>query len=125
MAQEQSDILQECLKKCDASNKVDLDLVLHLIASHHGCCRPFAPVVIDESSVDVALSNHTSKVFGSIDFAATTSKNELYRLDSPTADRFWALIERYGWMELCWMEAILRLADHRASEEEQNKVITA
>lgn len=98
----------------------DIDLVLHLVASHHGYCRPFAPVVLDDKPVEVGLSNHTSKTFGAIDFEATTSKHELHRLDAPLADRFWCLVERYGWQELCWLEAILRLADHRASEAEQS-----
>lgn len=97
----------------------DLDLVLHLVASHHGYCRPFAPAVIDDEPVEVALLNHQSETFGKVEFPATTSKHELHRLDAPLADRFWRLVERYGWLELCWIEAILRLADHRASEEEQ------
>ncbi len=109
------------LQKADATKEPDLDLVRHLVASHHGCCRPFAPAVVDESPVDVALAKHTSKTFGEIDFASTTSGNGLHRLDSPLADRFWALVAKYGWQELCWLEAILRLADHRASEEEQTK----
>lgn len=98
----------------------DIDLVLHLVASHHGYCRPFAPVVLDDNPVEVGLSNHTSKTFAAIDFEVTTSKHELHRLDAPLADRFWRLVERYGWQELCWLEAILRLADHRASEVEQS-----
>ncbi|MGH8612214.1 MAG: type I-G CRISPR-associated helicase/endonuclease Cas3g, partial [Gammaproteobacteria bacterium] len=97
----------------------DLDLVLHLVASHHGYCRPFAPVVVDDEPVEVVLLNHQSKSFGTVEFSATTSKHELHRLDAPLVDRFWRLVERYGWLELCWIEAILRLADHRASEEEQ------
>ena len=97
----------------------DPDLVLHLVASHHGYCRPFAPVVIDDDPVEVMLSSHQSKSFGTVEFSATTSKHELHRLDAPLADRFWRLVERYGWLELCWIEAILRLSDHRASEEEQ------
>jgi CRISPR-associated endonuclease/helicase Cas3 len=115
------DAVKEKLKKADAAKEPDLDLVLHLVASHHGYCRPFAPAVIDETPVDVMLTGHTSKTFGEIDFAATTSSNGLHRLDSPLADRFWALVAKYGWQELCWLEAILRLADHRASEEEQMK----
>lgn len=99
----------------------DIDLVLHLVASHHGYCRPFAPVVIDCSPVEVELPNHMSKTFGTIGFGLTSSKHELHRLDAPLADRFWRLVEKYGWQELCWFEAILRLADHRASEEEQNE----
>lgn len=97
----------------------DVDLVLHLVASHHGYCRPFAPVVIDDEPVEVVLSSHKSTEFGTLEFSATTSKHELHRLDAPLADRFWRLVERYGWLELCWLEAILRLADHRASEKEQ------
>jgi len=97
----------------------DIDLVLHLVASHHGYCRPFAPVVSDDNPVEVALSNHTSKTFGTICLESTSSKHELHRLDEPLADRFWRLVEKYGWLELCWLEAILRHADHRASEEEQ------
>lgn len=96
----------------------DVDLVLHLVASHHGYCKPFAPAVADDEPVDVVLSNHWSRVFGPIDFGATSSSNDLYRLDAPVADRFWQLVEKYGWQGLCWLEAVLRLADHRASELE-------
>lgn len=113
--------LKQALKKVDEAKESDLDLVLHLVASHHGYCRPFAPVVVDKNPVDVALSNHESEVFGAMEFPATTSEHGLHRLDSPLADRFWKLVAKYGWLELCWLEAILRLADHRASEEEQSK----
>jgi len=99
----------------------DLDLVLHLVAIHHGYCRPFAPALIDDRPVDVSLDGHESEKFGRIDFAATTSTNDLHHLDSPLPERFWGLVAKYGWQELCWLEAILRLADHRASEEEQTK----
>jgi CRISPR-associated endonuclease/helicase Cas3 len=98
----------------------DIDLVLYLVASHHGHCRPFAPVAVDADPIEVVLSNHQSTAFGKVDFGPTSSKHELHRLDSPLADRFWRLVEKHGWQELCWLEAILRLADHRASELEQS-----
>lgn len=121
MLQVRLEAVKAAFKKADATKEPDLDLVLHLVSSHHGYCRPFAPAIVDESPVDVTLAKHTSKTFGEIDFASTTSCNGLHRLDSPLADRFWALVAKYGWQELCWLEAILRLADHRASEEEQTK----
>jgi CRISPR-associated endonuclease/helicase Cas3 len=96
----------------------DLDLVLHLVASHHGHCRPFAPSVMDAEPVDVALEH------GDWAFGAVSSNNQLHRLDSAIGDRFWKLNEKYGWLELCWFEAILRLADHRASEAEQEGAAT-
>ena len=120
MIQGRLEAVKQALKKADATKEPDLDLVLHLIASHHGYCRPFAPAVVDENPVDVTLAEHTSQTFGTIDFASTTSCDGLHRLDSPLADRYWALVAKYGWQELCWLEAILRLADHRASEEEQS-----
>jgi CRISPR-associated endonuclease/helicase Cas3 len=113
--------LKEKFTQLGVQQAPDLDLVLHLVASHHGYCRPFAPAVVDESPGDVRLDGHVSPTFGRVDFAPTSSSNGLHRLDSPLADRFWALVAKYGWQELCWLEAILRLADHRASEEEQTK----
>jgi CRISPR-associated endonuclease/helicase Cas3 len=96
----------------------DLDLVLYLVGSHHGFCRPFAPAVHDASPADVVLNDHRSGSFGTISLGPTGSNHGLERLDSAVADRFWNLVERYGWHELCWMEAVMRLADHRASEQE-------
>jgi CRISPR-associated endonuclease/helicase Cas3 len=116
----QKTALFQRLKERDSAKEPDLDLVLHLVASHHGYCRPFAPVVVDENPVDVSLGKHESAALGAIDFPSTSSKHKLHRLDSPLGDRFWTLIGKYGWQQLCWLEAILRLADHRASEEEQN-----
>jgi len=113
--------LKACLSKLDSSREPDIELVLHLVGSHHGYCRPFAPVVVDETPVDVSRTGHQSTVFGSIDVPSMTSKHDLHRLDAPVADRFWRLVSRYGWQELCWLEAILRLADHRASEDEQTR----
>lgn len=101
-----------------AAKAHDLGLVMHLVASHHGHCRPFAPAVEDTKPVDISLTGHESKIFGTLSFDAVTSEHGLHRLDSGLADRFWSLVAKYGWLELCWLEAILRLADHRASEAE-------
>lgn len=117
----QKAVLTERLKKGGSTREPDLDLVLHLVASHHGECRPFAPVVVDSAPIKISLAGHVSSVFGRVDFPEVPSNPKLHRLDSPLGDRFWKLVATYGWQELCWLEAILRLADHRASEEEQTK----
>ena len=96
----------------------DFELVLHLVASHHGYCRPFAPGVEDAQPVDIALV-HSGGARAPLALGPVPSANTLHRLDSPLADRFWSLVERRGWWGLCWLESILRLADHRASEAEQ------
>jgi CRISPR-associated endonuclease/helicase Cas3 len=93
----------------------DWDLVQHLVASHHGNCRPFAPCAEDHSPVDVIFSD------GSVEIHAS-SAHGLESFGSGVSDRFWRLVRRYGWFGLAWLEAILRLADHRRSEHEQRAV---
>ncbi len=92
----------------------DRDLVLHLVGSHHGCGRPFMPVIHDPDPRSVSVSH------GGIDFSAT-SKHCQERLDSGVSDRFWRLVQRYGWYGLAYLETLLRLADHRCSEEEEEE----
>ena len=89
----------------------DRDLVLHLIGTHHGWGRPLLPVQADEHPQELEY-----RFEGRILSSATDLSEGALALDM--ADRFWRLIERYGYHGLAWLEAILRLADHRQSEVE-------
>lgn len=89
----------------------DPDLVLHLVASHHGWCRPFAPPIDHPEDFAVKLDHDGMEL-------VATTRHAKSRLDSGVSDRFWNLTERYGWWGLAWLEAVMRLADHRASESE-------
>ena len=89
----------------------DPDLVLHLIITHHGHGRSLPPVLPDESPQTLRYR------FDGHDLEANS-----HLVDTDIAlvgaDRFWRLVERYGHHGLAWLEAILRLADHRQSEKE-------
>jgi CRISPR-associated endonuclease/helicase Cas3 len=94
---------------------VDFDLLLHLIASHHGRCRPFAPVVEDGDSAHVIYKDWSAQ-----------SDHRLDRACSGISERFWRLTRRYGWYGLSFLETLVRLADQRESEEErEDKVAEA
>jgi len=85
--------------------------LLHLIGSHHGRCRPFAPVVKGDSNpVAVRYDSWTA-----------SSDHGLERAGSGVCDRFWRLTRRYGWFGLAYLEALVRLADWRESEVEEDR----
>lgn len=87
------------------------DLGLHLIAAHHGRCRPFAPVVFDEAPTDIEFGG--AALTGSV-----AKRRAAHRLDSAVADRFWNLTRKHGWWGLAYYEALFRLADWAASAAE-------
>ncbi len=98
-----------------SNDNADLDLLLHLIASHHGYARPWAPLCIDASPPDVSLEpiGLDSRI------SSEERKNRVYhRVDSSVAPRFWRLTRKYGWWGLAMLETVLRLSDHRVSQNE-------
>jgi CRISPR-associated endonuclease/helicase Cas3 len=97
-------------------SRVDRDLVLHLVASHHGYCRPLPPVAFDADPRVVEYRGPNGVL-------RATSDHHLAAFASGISARFFILTRRYGWFGLAWMEAILRLADHRRSEAEQTKEV--
>ena len=91
------------------ANDEAAELILHLIASHHGHARPFAPVSPDPTPPGVSGRLGSEQVdLGATQRAALAAP---HRIDSGLADRFWRMNRRYGWWGLAYLEAIVRLAD--------------
>lgn len=82
------------------------ELVLHVIASHHGYCRPLAPVVKDPSPPDVEVRGLSIQA---------AQRYPCHQFDSGIPERFWELTRQYGWWGLAYLEAMLRLSDQQAS----------
>ena len=89
----------------------DPDLVLHLVATHHGRGRPLPMIIADPCPRELTYE------FGDMFLTAYSEFSET-NLALEIADRFWRLSAKYGHHGLAWLEAILRLADHRRSDEE-------
>ncbi|TVR49501.1 MAG: type I-U CRISPR-associated helicase/endonuclease Cas3, partial [Planctomycetota bacterium] len=87
--------------ECLPSDPLLRDLVLHLVASHHGRCRPWAPAAPDSKpeTVTVTFAGRT---------LSHSSDTGLGRVDSGVAERFWRLVDHFGWWGLSYLEACLR-----------------
>ncbi len=89
----------------------DEDLVLYLVGTHHGWGRPLPPILEDPDPQTLRYTFDGHCVEANSDLVAGPLALDM-------ADRFWRLVERYGYHGLAWLEAILRLADHQQSAEE-------
>ncbi len=107
--------LVEALPQLLSDDKVQRDLVLHLIAAHHGRGRPFAPVVIDMEPPDISATQLHERLVLS---AQARKDHPAHRIDSGVAERFWSLSRHFGWWGLAYLEAVLRLSDQSASAKE-------
>lgn len=98
------------------TNSVHHALALHLIATHHGYGRPFAPLVDDDAPPTVSLPMNGKTIT-----ITETQRLEhpVHELDSGLAERFWQMNRRYGWWGIALLEAVLRLADQSASANPQ------
>lgn len=85
---------------------LDAELVVHLVASHHGYGRPVVPPVDDDAPVRVRAR------FQEVD---VTASGDLGEIDWDQPGRFHRLCEHYGLWGLCLLEAIVRQADHAVS----------
>ena len=88
--------LQEALLDERLQSHAERDLILHLIAAHHGWARP-----------------HFER--RSFDQSYTTQENEEAAVEAMR--RFGRLQERFGRWGLAWLESLLRCADIAASQK--------
>ncbi len=90
-------------------NHPERDLLLHLIASHHGRCRGFAPVVQDAQAMPFEVRVED------LDSVYPGSTAPMAALSDGVPARFWSLTRRFGWWGLPYLESLLRLADQAES----------
>ena len=95
----------------------DPDLVLWLIGSHHGFGRPFFHFLDPSPERPLPCLDVTEWRLSPEMLGADSMAFNFAGFDWPSL--FEVLKQRYGIWGLAHLEAILRLADHRASEEER------
>lgn len=103
----------------DLANAHDPALVLWLIGTHHGFGRPFFNFLDDDPAPEKPLPclEMCEWPLAPDEVGPQSLAFDFDGRDWPSL--FEHLKQRYGIWELAHLEAILRLADHRASEEER------
>lgn len=86
----------------ESNTSLDNDLVIHLVASHHGYARPLLPAVVDRAPEKLPVLAEDGQTVV-LDTAET--------VDWTGPERFRRLCERYGRWGLALLESIVRLAD--------------
>jgi CRISPR-associated endonuclease/helicase Cas3 len=108
----------ELLSAALVATKTDDDLLLHLIATHHGAARPFADCVEENDAAKKPFK--TPELFGTT-FELPTSAQQIAAWNADLPERFWRVVRKFGWWGAAYREAIFRLADHAQSQAEQEK----
>lgn len=107
-------LVSEHLAGSAASHSFDPDLVIHLIASHHGHARPWLPPVMDHKPRDIGVIL-TDTAIGTTGTKVSVSSGATIDFDHPA--RFARLNARYGRWGLALLESIVRCADMTVSAE--------
>ncbi|MDQ3255936.1 MAG: type I-U CRISPR-associated helicase/endonuclease Cas3, partial [Acidobacteriota bacterium] len=92
--------LVEALDDEEINTHPHRDLILHLIAAHHGYARPYFP----ERAFD----------------RERLAKQDSQQVAHDAMNRFACLQQKYGWWQLAYLEALLKAADGLASREHED-----
>jgi CRISPR-associated endonuclease/helicase Cas3 len=95
-------------RTANGDSAIDTDLVLHLIAAHHGHNRPLLPPVNDPQPITVTDDN--GRAYSSD-----------HTVDHDAPERLTRLNQRYGRWNLARLEAVVRLADIWCSARQEEK----
>ena len=98
-----------------ALSEKERDLVLWLIGTHHGYGKPFF-LPSDDPASEIMAEVEVDK-----NALSAAAREAPLRMDQGWFELVERLRRRYGPWELARLESILRLADHGASAEEQEK----
>lgn len=94
----------------DTEPEIDTALLRYLIGSHHGYGRPFHSPQIDPDNLAVEYTWRDRLLRSEDPYHHAT-------IGGPLSTDFNDVITRFGVFGAAWLEAILRLADHCASNE--------
>jgi len=108
-----SAIVQAYLAAIPTEN-VDPDLVIHLVASHHGHARPWLPAVSDDDPRAIVTDVDGTPIGGPLTNVAVAS-DRMVDFDHPL--RFARLNRRYGRWGLALLETVVRSSDMTVSAE--------